>query len=109
MSINYQWKENVYEDVPQGELQVCQFCESEVPVFGFRAGVASSFEGKTKWLCDLCASTPAGTALDYPRQWDSQHRDIMQCVNYSSNMVLFHLGKFGFKPTFPNRNAVRKD
>jgi len=98
--INYEWTEEIYEEKPQGLIQPCAFCESLVPVFSFRVGVASSYEGKRKWLCELCATTPAGTAVDYPRQWESEHRDIMQCVNFSSNMVLMALGKFGKKPNY---------
>ena len=39
-----------------------------------------------KWLCDLCARTLAGNAVDYPTQYPDRH--IMQTVCHVGNAIL---------------------
>lgn len=45
-----------------------------------------------KWLCDLCASTECGSAVDYPRQFESQ-RSAMRTTCYVGNVILTELKK----------------
>jgi hypothetical protein len=49
-------------------------------------------EGRTKWLCDLCASTETGKTLDYPRQYEGQAA-AMRTSCYVGNVILDALKK----------------
>ena len=39
-----------------------------------------------KWLCDLCASTPAGNAYEYPEQFHNV--PLFQTVCYIGNAII---------------------
>ena len=88
------------EGCTTNELQVCCFCDAEVPVSNFPIRddpILLSPAQPNRYLCDLCASTSAGAAQQYPNQFADV--DTMQIINYGTNMILLHLGKFGEKPT----------
>lgn len=44
-----------------------------------------SEENKGKWLCDLCASTLTGSALDYPTHYDAP---TLRTICYVGNAIL---------------------
>jgi len=47
-----------------------------------------------KWLCDLCAGTMAGNAIEYPEQYSDYHENqVVQAICYVGNMILAALEK----------------
>ena len=73
------------------ECQACYF-ETEA-LTEYRADDAiGQFEGRKKWLCDLCASTETGRILDYPRQFEGQAA-AMRTTCYVGNLILEALKK----------------
>lgn len=50
------------------------------------------FEGRKKWICNLCASTETGRIIDYPRQFEGQ-AETMRTICYIGNVLLAALGK----------------
>ena len=58
------------------------------------ADAVGQFEGRKKWLCDLCASTETGKTLDYPRQFEGQAA-AMRTTCYVGNVILAALKKRG--------------
>lgn len=74
------------------ELEKSEMCHScgfethELKYYG------PSVFGKTdgKWLCDLCASTFAGTAVDYPTHYDGP---TLATICYVGNVILAEIRK----------------
>lgn len=107
MSIKYEWTWYVHEGEQTNDLEECRACAAVVPLYNFptrNLGLSNKPDVDPCYLCALCASTPAGTAHEYPRQWETQHRDIMACTNYSANMILLQMGKWGAPGQVPTLN-----
>ena len=66
------------------ECDSCGFTTQELKAYEMYRG----FPQKTqyKWLCELCASTPAGNAYEYPEQFHD--RPLMQTVCYVGNAII---------------------
>lgn len=45
-----------------------------------------------KWLCDLCASTIAGNAHEYPEQFPGTH-DVVRTICFVGNAILAEIRK----------------
>jgi hypothetical protein len=46
-------------------------------------------ESAPKWLCDLCASTMAGNAHEYPEQFrEGRAGDVMKTICFVGNTIL---------------------
>jgi len=73
------------------ECEGCYFPTKALKQFDKRDAVGMH-EGHKKWLCDLCASTETGTALDYPRQYEGQQA-TMRTICYVGNVILEALKK----------------
>ena len=100
MSIEFKWTWYVDEDgIQTDDTQVCDMCAADVPVYGFNYLPPSKeyARGEKRFLCDLCASTPAGSAQQYPRQYEGQV-PILQTINYAANAVLLQMGKWPTRP-----------
>lgn len=39
-------------------------------------------------LCEICASTPIGSVVRSPEQWNREHRDIMQTIGWIGNKLI---------------------
>lgn len=105
MSNTYEWMWHVYEGEQTNDLEECSACAAVVPVSDFPIHDTRYGEHlDLRYLCELCASTPAGNAQEYPQQWESQNKDIMQVTNYSANMILLQMGKWGSPGEVPTMN-----
>lgn len=64
----------------------CGFGTTHLTGYPRRRNINYAEGCETKWLCDLCASTDAGTAVDYP----TQYPDIasLRTVCYVGNVIL---------------------
>jgi ribosomal protein L37AE/L43A len=66
----------------------CESCNFETSALkDYRKGIRRD---ESKWLCELCASTHAGSALEYTRQYEGQ-RVILQTICYVGNLILSRL------------------
>jgi hypothetical protein len=66
----------------------CEFCEFETT--DLKAYSNSPFTDNTdthKWLCKLCAATPAGNACEYPRQYEGE-LNTLKTICYVGNAIL---------------------
>lgn len=70
----------------------CESCQAphvelkfyEKPTFSDRIAA-----DKGNWLCNLCASTMAGNAMDYPDQYrDGRSGDVMRAVCFVGNAII---------------------
>jgi predicted Zn-ribbon and HTH transcriptional regulator len=80
------------EDEVEAETEKPEECES----CGYeteRLTLYDSHNGDNPlaWLCEVCASTYAGNAYHYPRQYENRH--IMQQISYCTNLILDTMGR----------------
>lgn len=68
------------------ECESCRFETSELTEYRADDQIGR-FEGRTKWVCDLCASTETSRILDYPRQFEGQ-AETMRTICYVGNVLL---------------------
>lgn len=71
------------EDEKPTECYSCGFATADLKSYP-RRRIPSTDE--RKWLCGLCASTPAGTAYDYPEQYPD--RASIKTICYVGNVLL---------------------
>lgn len=72
----------------------CDSCNFETPKLKFypmRSGDINEPE-VNKLLCDVCASTMAGNAYEYPRQYEGE-RKTLQMLAYCTNLILQKIGE----------------
>ena len=69
------------------ECESCQFT-TDVRPYPMRGG-----EGRDKVLCELCAGTHAGSALEYTRQYDGKSAEILQAISYVGNAIIAEIRK----------------
>jgi hypothetical protein len=72
--------------------EICQACyyeTTELKPYG--AFAMSKFPYTHKWLCDLCATTFSGNALEYPDQYENRH--LMFHVCHVGNVLLSEIRK----------------
>ena len=55
-----------------------------------------------KTLCELCASTDAGSVLDYPRNYDAQVAPILRTLCFIGNLILDTLTREADKRMAPD-------
>lgn len=72
-------------DKPE-DCEACHYETTELTEYRADDSIGR-FEGRMKWLCDLCASTESGKTLDYPRQYEGQAATI-QTICYVGNVLL---------------------
>ncbi len=78
---------------PEDKPEECGFCEFKTT--DLRAYPNSPLRDRSKshkWLCLLCASTPAGSAAEYPTQYEDGGA-TMKCVCFVGNTILKEIGK----------------
>ena len=66
------------------ECEACGFTTEALKHYGPSLGGVCK-EGK--WLCDLCAGTFSGSAIDHPSSYRGQ-TEILQTICYVGNAVL---------------------
>lgn len=64
----------------------CGFDTSNLEAYARRGPRAGYTPDQKKWLCELCARTSAGNAVDYPDQYPD--REVLRAVNYVGNVLL---------------------
>lgn len=62
----------------------CDFCGYPTEKLEFYK--YSHADVENAWLCEVCASTAAGTAYHFPRQYDQ--KEIMKQISFCANMIL---------------------
>ncbi len=70
-----------------GEPRDCDSCGYPAPLATFQS--APTNEPKT--ICELCAGTYAGSALDYPSQYPNA--DVLKTICHVGNAILAELRK----------------
>lgn len=74
-----------HEDERPDECENCAFETTVKPYRVYRGFPNVSY----KWLCELCAGTPAGNAYEYPEQF--RNVPLFQTVCYVGNAILHAL------------------
>lgn len=69
------------------ECDFCGFVTDELQAFDHRGGTSVRLGGETMWLCDLCASTPASSAHEFPAHYKGEVA-IMKTICYVGNVLL---------------------
>lgn len=72
------------------DLPECDSCGYQTALKPYQRGFPE--QGEPAHLCDLCASTRAGNAQEYPRQYEGQTA-ILQTICYVGNAILDALKK----------------
>lgn len=73
------------ENEKPGCCDSCEFETSELIAYPVRRNFPK--ESEPKWLCDLCASTAAGSAHEYPEQY-GESAQVLKTICYVGNAVL---------------------
>lgn len=79
-------------DSDEEECYSCGIPNHEVPLRAYKPGravpshVPRSEPYPWHWLCDLCAATPAGSALTYPDQYPEAR--TLETICYVGNRIL---------------------
>ena len=66
--------------------EACENCAFETKEIKAYKMYRKSPVTQYKWLCDLCASTPAGNAYEYPEQFHNV--PLFQTVCYIGNAII---------------------
>jgi ribosomal protein L37AE/L43A len=69
------------EDEKPEECNFCGYPTVELVFYKYNHA-----EIENAWLCEVCASTLAGNAYHFPRQYENQH--IMKQVSFCTNLIL---------------------
>lgn len=71
--------------VPE-DIEECQACGfDQAPLRSYRVQWPINSKER-KYLCNLCANTHAGTAVDFPSQFPE--KNVIFAINYGINMIL---------------------
>lgn len=82
------------EDERPEKLEKCDCCGYETTALefydppGFVGQNSKILWPKGKWLCWLCAATPASTHADYMMLYDGEHVDTLRTICYVGNVIL---------------------
>lgn len=68
------------------ECDFCGFNTAELVRYESRPSLVEPGAPAIRWLCRVCAGTPAGNALTHPSQHPS--RDVLRTIAYAANMIL---------------------
>lgn len=82
---------------PENKPEACEFCDFTTsalkPYTNTSAvGLSARTQESHKWLCCLCAATPAGSACEYPDHFPESAAS-MRTVCFVGNTILKELGK----------------
>lgn len=66
--------------------EACEFCQFKTPDLEAYTRAVNP-RGGTDWLCHFCAATQAGTAHNFPHQFEGQ-LETLQAVCYIGNTLL---------------------
>jgi hypothetical protein len=73
-------------------IDECDGCNFETKVEEYGQGVGKDFmnrTGRQMKLCNLCANTHAGNAVDFPNQYEND--EVMFAISYVGNVILKEL------------------
>lgn len=71
------------------ECESCQAPRVALKFYEKAPFIHRSLGDKGNWICDLCAGTMAGNALDYPEQFrDGRCGDVMKTICFVGNAVI---------------------
>lgn len=80
------------DEMPPEGCDSCRF-ETALKRYDNHRSIGLHASGpKSKWLCELCASTMAGNAHEYPEQYRGE-RATLQTLCYVGNAILTELRK----------------
>lgn len=68
------------------ECHSCDYLTEDLDIYDRGPGADSE---EPMWLCALCASTRAGNAYQYPRQYPNE--DVLRTICYVGNVILDQL------------------
>lgn len=75
------------------ECDCCHFPTADLTLYE-SSGIDRHLRIPNRWLCALCAATPAGTADVFPAQYQGQ-REILRTICYVGNSILAELRRRG--------------
>jgi hypothetical protein len=78
-----------------GDPRDCDSCDYPAPLAAFDPALLADSR-EPKLLCELCAGTAAGHALDYPSQYPNA--DVLKTICHVGNAILAELRKMPFIP-----------
>lgn len=87
-----EWQSGIpYDPDPKDKIGECEFCGSEeVTVRSYEnRRVPENIDKPKKWLCCLCAYTPASVAHDY----GSQYEGLLQTICFAANGLMTEAGE----------------
>lgn len=93
------------EDQPEE----CEFCEFQTA--DLKAYTNSPLRDQAyshKWLCLLCASTPAGNACEYPRLYEGETATL-KTTCFVGNTILKEIGKLQLKLDIAAENPATRE
>lgn len=77
------------------ECECCNFETKALKAYDQRSAPGHPYP--QKWLCELCASSPAGTQFDFKQFNAPGELHILQTICYVGNAIIAAIGK-GRKP-----------
>ena len=84
----------------------CDSCDFRTSLLRYSNMGPNKYE---KWLCELCAHTMAGTALDFPEQY-AHNNDVLKAICYVGNTILERIDKLvGVSPNWAEDEAHPDD
>ncbi len=78
---------------PEDKPEACDFCQFKTQELRPYANAPFREAAEShKWLCRLCANTPAGNAHEYPDQFKGEI-NAMKCTCFVGNTILAEMRK----------------
>lgn len=65
----------------------CDFVTAEIAKYSMMRFFPAQ-PNRVKWLCELCASTMAGSAFEYPEQYPDKSGEILRAICYVGNSII---------------------